>query len=85
MSNETQFGRMIVSVIVVIGFVAIVGLLIVRPIDLDPEVLTILNILVGTLAAMFSVVVQYYMGSSSGSKDKDAIIRSAVGGPPPSP
>ena len=73
-------GEVIVSSVVVIGFIAILVMLIVRPIALEEKVVSILQILVGTLAAKFGDVVQYHIGSSAGSKAKDAVIASATKG-----
>lgn len=70
----SKFGPTIVSSVVVIGFITILILLILRPIEIETQILDILKILVGTLAAKFGDVVQYHIGSSLGSKDKDAVI-----------
>ncbi|WP_287129024.1 glycoside hydrolase family 19 protein [Candidatus Cyanaurora vandensis] len=42
---------------------------------IDPNVMAMLNILLGTLAAGFTGVLSYYFGSSAGSSRKDALIR----------
>lgn len=39
------------------------------------------NILLGTLAAMASSVVGYWVGSSAGSARKDAVLRGGAAGP----
>lgn len=64
-------GAVIVSTIVTTGFLAVVVLWLVRPINITGEALTVLNILVGSLSAAFTTVVSYYLGSSAGSARKD--------------
>lgn len=64
----------IVSVLVVLMFGAVLGLLIVRPVAMSPDQVTILNVLLGALATAFITIVNFWVGSSSGSKDKDSLI-----------
>jgi len=78
MNDPKRYGQNIVCTIVVIGFVAVLVLFIMRPLTLSEQVLTLLNVMIGTLAAKFGDVVQYFIGSTSGSKDKDATIANAV-------
>lgn len=70
----SKFGPLIISIIVVLGFVLILVLLVLRPITIEEHIVDVLKILVGTLAAKFGDVVQYHIGSSLGSKDKDAVL-----------
>ncbi len=64
-----------VSVVVVVGFFAVLLLLISGyGKGLDPQVLQIVNITVGTLGAGFTAVTGYWLGSSSGSTAKNATI-----------
>jgi hypothetical protein len=67
-------GPIIVSCLVVVGFIGTVTLLLVKPIALDDHATSILTLLIGSLANEFGHVVQFHIGSSSGSKDKDAVI-----------
>jgi hypothetical protein len=71
-------GRNVVCTLVVFLFGVALTLFILRPLKLDAEVTTLLNIMVGVLAAEFSGVVRYYIGSSRSSSDKDETIKSVV-------
>lgn len=72
------WGAPTVSVIVVIGFVTLMSLWLFHPPTSDPALLSVLNIMVGTLASAFGAVVQYWLGSSAGSKQKDDSLSSAL-------
>jgi uncharacterized membrane protein len=74
MLDHNRLGRNLVCTIVVVGFVMVLTLFIVRPLTLSEQVLTLLNIMIGTLAAKFGDVVQFFIGSSAGSKNKDGVI-----------
>lgn len=68
------WGSPAMSVIVVVGFIAVLILWMFHPATSDP----VLNILVGSLAASFVQVVSYWLGSSAGSRDKDAFLGTAL-------
>lgn len=75
-ASPLAWGAPAVSVIVAAGFFLILTMLIVRP-DLpaladDSPVFQIINITVGALAAAFATVVSFWLGSSQGSRSKDA-------------
>lgn len=73
-----NIGPVIVSTIIVLGFMTVLILFIVRPINLSENATTILNIMLGTLSAQFGAVVQYFIGSSAGSRDKDEMTRTLL-------
>lgn len=79
MWNLNAWGRVLVSLIVVSAFVAITTLYITTKINGNntPE---ILSILLGALASNFTAVVQYWIGSSSGSASKDDAIKTLATG-----
>lgn len=68
-----DWGRVFVSILVVIGFISVTIIYMTRKLDGNP-VPEILSILLGSLATNFTTVVAYWMGSSSGSTSKDATI-----------
>jgi hypothetical protein len=84
---KASSGAVIVSCLVVVGFIVVVALLLVKPVALDDHTTSILTLLVGALSNEFGHVVQYHVGSSAGSKDKDsvlhAIARNATGSTDP--
>ncbi|MDQ0322073.1 hypothetical protein QO002_004279 [Pararhizobium capsulatum DSM 1112] len=63
----------IISYIVVIGFVVLIGLLLFTdpPVKADTTVLQIINICIGAVAAGFATVLNFWLGSSLGSRRKD--------------
>jgi membrane protein DedA with SNARE-associated domain len=63
------WGAPIVSVVVLLTFGGVVSLTMLRTIPTGSE--TVLNVLLGTLAAMATNVVGYWVGSSAGSARKD--------------
>lgn len=68
-----DWGRVLVSVLVVAGFIGVTVIYMTRKLDGNP-VPEILSILLGSLATNFTTVVAYWMGSSSGSSSKDNTI-----------
>lgn len=68
-----DWGRVLVSILVVIGFIGVTVIYMTRKLDGNP-VPEILSILLGSLATNFTTVVAYWMGSSSGSTSKDVTI-----------
>lgn len=73
--SPIAYGSVIVSIIVTIAFSVVLGLFMYRPYSISGPAEAVLNILVGTLAAAFTQVVNYWLGSSAGSAAKDAMIR----------
>lgn len=76
--QNARIAPVVVSTLVVIGFITVLVLLIVRPIAISAEIGDLLKILTGTLAAKFGDVVQYHIGSSAGSKDKDDLNKAML-------
>jgi len=64
-----------VSILVLLMFGTALGLAMTKSLPAGSEPL--LNVLLGTLTAMASQVVNFWMGSSAGSRDKDAVIAAA--------
>ncbi len=80
------FGAFVISFIVVIAFSGIIIFAMVHGVQDNPT----LQSLMGAMTASFVAVVQYWVGSSSGSKNKDAVIAAAATSnlptpPPPRP
>ncbi len=65
----TAWGAPVVSVVVLVTLGTVVSLVLLRAIPAGSE--TVLNVLLGTLAAMATNVVGYWVGSSAGSARKD--------------
>ena len=64
------WGAPVVSVVVLITFGSVVALTLLR--SIPPNAEPVLNVLLGTLGAMATSVVTYWVGSSAGSARKDA-------------
>ena len=76
--SAIAWGAPVVSVIVAAGFFAILLVLLWGrdpPHPFDPTVMSIVNLTIGALAASFATVVNFWLGSSQGSRDKDVIMR----------
>jgi hypothetical protein len=68
--DNPQFGAFVISLIVVLAFVGMLVYAMIRGIA-DSQVLQLLT---GSLVSSFSTVIAYWIGSSSSSKGKDAVI-----------
>ncbi|MBV8508829.1 MAG: peptidoglycan-binding protein [Xanthobacteraceae bacterium] len=71
-NNPMAWGAPLVSLLVTIGFFGILIILIIGNRSFDNQVAQIVNITVGALAAAFATVVSFWLGSSQGSRAKDA-------------
>lgn len=65
---KTASSQSVISMLVVVIFGGVLFLLLMRPITIDLSVKDLLLILFGILASKFGSVVDFYMGSSVGSK-----------------
>ncbi|MFH5924978.1 glycoside hydrolase family 108 protein [Roseomonas xinghualingensis] len=78
--SPLAWGPATVSTLVVLGFFAILILLVTLDAGpggasrFDPQVASVINITVGALGAAFAAVVNFWIGSSQSSRDKDAIV-----------
>ena len=66
--ENSNLWRGIVSVVVMLAFGAVVGVTITRVVGESP----IMSQVIGTLTSLVTIVVSYWMGSSSGSTAKSA-------------
>ena len=75
-----DWGRVLVSVIVTAGFMGVLVLVITTKTqgNAPPEVMLVM---LGALGAAFGQVVSYWVGSSSGSSQKDAAIQNLANKP----
>ena len=75
--SPMAWGAPLVSVIVSIGFFLILFAMIAWPalpaLDANSPVFQIINVAIGALATAFATVVSFWLGSSQGSRTKDAI------------
>lgn len=70
--SPIAWGAPVVGVLVLAAFGAAMVLALLRAIPQGSE--TVINVLLGTLAAMATQVVNYYLGSSVGSARKDSVL-----------
>lgn len=68
-----------IAFLVTVAFILIILVWMFFPPKGDAGSIAVLNTLVGSLAAAFGMVVSYFYGSSSGSKDKDDTIKAMSG------
>jgi hypothetical protein len=75
--SAIAWGAPVVSITITVGFFAVLLLMVFKPFD-ETATLTIqlLNVVVGALVASFTAVVNYWLGSSEGSRSKDETVRS---------
>lgn len=72
--SSIAWGAPVVSVVVLLTFGGVVAMTLVRA--MPPGAEAVLNVLLGTLGAMATSVVSYWVGSSAGSARKDARLAS---------
>lgn len=70
----TPTGPIIVSVLVIVGFISAVGALMTLNIDFSATSGQAFLVLMGVLSQAFATVVAYWLGSSAGSAAKNATI-----------
>jgi hypothetical protein len=70
----------LIAILVVVGFLAVIGAWFYFPIKGDTA---LFNVLVGLLGGGFTSVVQFFFGSSAGSKAKDSTIGAIALATPP--
>jgi hypothetical protein len=74
--SAIAWGAPVVSVLVVAGFLALVAGMMFRTVP-DSQVALVLF---GSLSTAFGSVISYWLGSSAGSKDKDAMLATIARG-----
>lgn len=74
MLSLNDWGRVLVSIIVVAGFLIIVVMVLTTKLQ-GTATSEVLLVLLGALSAAFGQVVSYWVGSSSGSAQKDVAIQ----------
>jgi ABC-type multidrug transport system fused ATPase/permease subunit len=75
--SSIAWGAPVMSTIIVIGFFAVLLVMVFRPFNQDATLtIQLLNIVIGALVASFTAVVNYWLGSSEGSRSKDETVRS---------
>ncbi|MCB4821734.1 glycoside hydrolase family 108 protein [Roseicella aerolata] len=73
----------LLSAIVLLGFFLFTAWLVQSPPGTaDPTALTLLNVVIGALVAGFTAVVNFWLGSSQGSREKDRLVAALQGAPP---
>lgn len=78
-SKWSEAAPAIVSVLVTLGFLAVLFIWLWRPVPNQGEgAITVINIMVGSLGTAFAQVVYFWLGSSAGSKDKDLAIKQVI-------
>lgn len=73
--SPIAWGAPIVSVVVSIGFFVVIGILVLFGLrTTDDKTVDIINIAVGVLGTGFATVVNFWLGSSSSARNKDAQV-----------
>jgi hypothetical protein len=74
-ARQVEWAVPVLSVIAVLGFFAVVAVLLTRSVPEGAHDLLVL--MLGVLISKFSVVYDFWMGSSNGSRQKDETIAAA--------
>ncbi len=78
--NNENIGAIVVSLVATVAFVAVLMLWVIRPPQLNNDVL---NVLIGALTTGYVQTLNYWFGSSSSSKQKDRTIATLSTPAPP--
>lgn len=73
--SAMAWGSPILSVIIVVAFAVMI--FVVVKTNINETTMPLANVLLGTLAALATQVCNYWLGSSSGSRNKDAMLQNA--------
>jgi hypothetical protein len=76
--SSIAWGAPTISIIVTVGFVAVLTLWMLHPPSSEPATINVLSILIGSLGASFVQVCNYWLGSSAGSAAKDKLLLAAT-------
>lgn len=79
MKAPTMMGT--IAVLLIAGFFAVLGALLAATflkLSIDGTLKDVLLVMLGSLGSMAGMVVSYYFGSSRGSAEKDATIKTAI-------
>lgn len=68
------WGAPIVSIVVALGFFVVLFILLRATKSIDPDLKDVLYVTIGTMGTAFATVVNFWVGSSQGSKDKDTAL-----------
>ena len=63
----TSYGKVTISVVVTLGFAAILTFLVLKPLGADSD---FLKVMIGVLSAKFGTVVDYWLGDAARHSDK---------------
>jgi hypothetical protein len=63
----TSYGKVTISVVVTLGFAAILTFLVLKPLGVDSD---FLKVMIGVLSAKFGTVVDYWLGDAARQGDK---------------
>ena len=74
--SSVAWGAPVISAVVLVTFATVMFLALTRSLPAGSE--TILNMMLGTLAAMATAVVSYWVGSSAGSTRKDELLHQST-------
>ena len=72
--SNIAWGAPVISVVIVIGFFLVMSMLFWIKVELSSSSVTLLTVLFGALIPAFTQVCNYWLGSSAGSANKDALL-----------
>lgn len=76
MKKISEIYMYVLGALIVIGFFVLLGLLIFKGVPSENK--EVLYLVIGALISSFTGVVQFFFGSSKGSKDKTDILKQSI-------
>jgi hypothetical protein len=78
-NSPIAYGAPIMSAVVTIGFIVILTLFVTYALSLDAYQQSVVTILIGYLGAAFQQAVNYWLGTTRQSREKDTVLASLAG------
>jgi hypothetical protein len=78
-SSPIAYGAPVMSAVVTVGFIVVLTLFVSFALSLDAYQQSVVTILIGYLGAAFQQAVNYWLGTTRQSRDKDTVLASLAG------
>jgi hypothetical protein len=78
-SSPIAYGAPVMSAVVTVGFIVVLTLFVTYALQLDAYQQSVVTILIGYLGAAFQQAVNYWLGTSRQSREKDNVLASLAG------
>jgi hypothetical protein len=78
-NSPIAYGAPVMSAVVTVGFTVVLALFVSFAVEMDAYQQSVVTILIGYLGAAFQQAVNYWLGTSRQSREKDTVLASLAG------